>query len=228
MLSYSTRVQDGKVNTAKSRLTFEMLSVNGVNKREWAECASALDKRDWVWDLRVGRKATHSEGGICPELQQTLDSRQAQVGRGDVQGRAEVKVAAGGVDLCGDTGVTRADIFFSMWPFFISHPQPNWRAQTFPLRWKKKTGRFCSIARRCRSRSPKSLGSKFHLTEHGLGWAERERLTQPLQLILHIMSGPGHRRAPTEKVGEMLGADMNQLYWAQPELDRPQQQKIYI
>lgn len=139
MLSYSTRVQDGKVNIAKSRLTFEMLSVNGVNKREWAECASALDKRDWVWDLRVGSKATHSEGGICPELQQTLDSRQAQVGRGDVQGRAEVKVAAGGVDLCGDTGVTHADIFFSMWHvFLISHPQPNWRAQTFPLRWKKK------------------------------------------------------------------------------------------
>lgn len=71
----------------------------------------------------MGRKGTHSEGGICPELQQTLDRRQAQVGRGDVQGRAEVKVAAGGVDLCGDTGVTRADIRFSTWPFFfISHP----------------------------------------------------------------------------------------------------------
>lgn len=36
-----------------------------------------------------------------------------------MQGRAEVKVAAGGVDLCGDTGVTRADIRFSTWPFFF-------------------------------------------------------------------------------------------------------------
>lgn len=222
MQSYSTRVQDEKVNTAKSRLTFEMLSVNGENKHEWAECGSALDKRDQVWDLRVGRKATHSEGGICPELQQTLDSRQAQVGRGDVQGRAEVKVAAGGVDLCGDTRVTYADICFSMWPLFHI-PNPT-KSSDFSSQ-VEKTGRFCSIARHCQSQSPKSLWSKFHLTEHGLGRAERERLTQPLQLILHIMSGPGHRRAPTKKVGEMLGADMNQLYWGQPELDRPQQQK---
>lgn len=44
---------------------------------------------------------THSEGGICSELQQTFDSRQTQVGCSDVQGGAEVKVAAGGIDLCG-------------------------------------------------------------------------------------------------------------------------------
>lgn len=45
-----------------------------------------------------------------------------------------------------------------------------------------------------------SLRSEFYLTEHRLGWAERERLTQPLRLILHIMSGPGHGRAPAERL----------------------------
>lgn len=64
---------------------------------------SATDKRYWIWDSRVGRKETHPKSRICSELQETFDSRQTQVGCGDVQGGAEVKVAAGGIDLCGQT-----------------------------------------------------------------------------------------------------------------------------
>lgn len=45
------------------------------------------------------REQTHSESGIGSELQQTTGRRRAQIGGSDVQRRAEVKVAAGGVDV---------------------------------------------------------------------------------------------------------------------------------
>lgn len=75
----------------------------------------------------MGRKATHSESRICSELQKTFDSRQTQVGGGDVQGGAEVKVAAGGIDLCGDTRAAETNICLSIeifiYLFYISNQQ---------------------------------------------------------------------------------------------------------
>lgn len=42
---------------------------------------------------------TYSERRIGPQLQETLDSRDAQVRCSDVQRRAKVKITAGGIHL---------------------------------------------------------------------------------------------------------------------------------
>lgn len=77
--------------------------------------------------------------------------------------------------------------------------KPFWNIFSLPLLVFLAVYGFRAILVRTETQ-PLSLGSEFYLTEHRLGWAERERLTRPLQLILHIMSGPGHRRAPTERL----------------------------